>query len=132
MRTVKPPAFDRDTLRPPMMLFVYGSLLSGERHHDHLGASRLVGPATTEPAYTLVDLGAYPALVAEGATSVSGELYEVDADVLAALDDFEGHPDEYRRTPVRLVGGDAAEAYVLPREKASHGRVIASGSWTAR
>jgi gamma-glutamylcyclotransferase (GGCT)/AIG2-like uncharacterized protein YtfP len=115
-----------------MKLFVYGSLLSGERHHDQLGASRLLGPATTEPVYTLVDLGPYPALLEGGATSVAGEIYEVDGAVLAALDDFEGHPDEYRRRPVRLVGGDPAETYVLPPEKAPHARVIASGSWRAR
>jgi gamma-glutamylaminecyclotransferase len=115
-----------------MKLFVYGSLLSGESHHDHLGASRLLGAASTEPVYTLVDLGPYPALLAGGTTSVSGEIYEVDADVLAALDDFEGHPDEYRRLPVQLVGDASAETYVLPREKARHARVIASGSWRAR
>ena len=119
-----------------MRLFVYGSLLSGESHHDHLGASRLLGAASTEPVYTLVDLGPYPALLAGGTTSVSGEIYEVDADVLAALDDFEGHPDEYRRMPVRLIGdhggGDVTETYVLPREKAAHARVIASGSWRGR
>ena len=63
---------------------------------------------------------------------MSGEIYEVDADVLAALDDFEGHPDEYLRMPVRLVGGEPAETYVLPPEKAAHRRVIASGSWRAR
>jgi gamma-glutamylaminecyclotransferase len=115
-----------------MRLFVYGSLLSGEKHNEHLGGSRLVGAASTEPEYTLVDLGPYPALLADGTTSVSGEIYEVDGDVLAALDDFEGHPDEYRRMPVRLLGGDAAETYVLPREKAPDARVIASGSWRAR
>jgi gamma-glutamylaminecyclotransferase len=123
-----------------MRLFVYGSLLSGEGHNGQLGASRLVGAASTEPVYTLVDLGPYPALLADGTTSVSGEIYDVDADVLAALDDFEGHPDEYRRMPVRLIGGDgdgdggggSTETYVMPREKARHGRVIASGSWRAR
>jgi gamma-glutamylcyclotransferase (GGCT)/AIG2-like uncharacterized protein YtfP len=117
-----------------MRLFVYGSLLSGEEHNDHLGASRLVGSASTEPVYTLVDLGEYPALLADGTTSVSGEIYEVDGEVLAALDDFEEHPDQYRRMPVRLLGGhgEATETYVLPREKAPHARVIASGSWKAR
>jgi gamma-glutamylcyclotransferase (GGCT)/AIG2-like uncharacterized protein YtfP len=115
-----------------MKLFVYGSLLSGESHNDRLGGSRRLGAASTEPAYTLVDLGPYPALLEGGATSVSGEIYEVDGDVLAALDDFEGHPDEYRRMPIRLLGGDSADTYVLPRAQAPHGRVIASGSWRAR
>jgi len=115
-----------------MRLFVYGSLLSGERHNDRLGGARLIGPALTEASYTLVDLGPYPALLDEGTTAVSGEIYEVDGVRLAALDEFEGHPDEYLRMPVRLVGGSPAEAYVLPRAKAPEGRAIASGSWRAR
>ncbi len=115
-----------------MKLFVYGSLLSGERHAARLGGSRLVGEARTEARYTLVDLGAYPALLEGGTTPVSGEVYEVDGAALAALDEFEGHPDEYRRTPVRLLGGDVADAYVLPREQARHGRVVPGGNWRAR
>jgi gamma-glutamylcyclotransferase (GGCT)/AIG2-like uncharacterized protein YtfP len=115
-----------------MRLFVYGSLLSGETHSARLGASRLVGPARTAVRYTLVDLGPYPALLEGGTTSVSGEVYEVDGDTLAALDDFEGHPDEYRRQAVELLGESPAEAYVLPRERSLHGRVIASGSWRVR
>jgi gamma-glutamylcyclotransferase (GGCT)/AIG2-like uncharacterized protein YtfP len=113
-------------------LFVYGSLLFGEIHNARLGGSRLLGAARTEARYTLVDLGPYPALLDEGTTSVSGELYEVAAEVLVALDAFEGHPDEYRRMPIRLLTGESAEAYVLPRTRASQTRVIASGSWRAR
>ena len=115
-----------------MKLFVYGSLLSGERHNDRLGGAALLGSVLTEARYTLVDLGPYPALLEGGTTSVAGEIYEVDGARLAALDDFEGHPDEYRRMPVRLVAGGLAEAYVLPRAQAPDGRVIASGNWRAR
>jgi gamma-glutamylcyclotransferase (GGCT)/AIG2-like uncharacterized protein YtfP len=115
-----------------MKLFVYGSLLPGEAHGARLGASRPLGEASTEARYTLVDLGEYPALLEGGSTSVRGELYDVGAEVLAALDEFEGHPDEYRRVPVRLVSGESVDAYVLPRAQAPDGRVIASGDWRAR
>jgi gamma-glutamylcyclotransferase (GGCT)/AIG2-like uncharacterized protein YtfP len=115
-----------------MRLFVYGSLLAGEPHAARLGASRLVGAARTAAHYTLIDLGPYPALLEGGTTSVSGEVYEIDGDTLAALDEFEGHPDEYRRQPVELLGESPAEAYVLPPERSRQGRAIASGSWRAR
>ncbi len=115
-----------------MRLFVYGSLLSGETHAARLGACRLAGPARTAARYTLVDLGPYPALLEGGTTSVSGEVYEVDEGTLAALDEFEGHPDEYRRQPVELLGERPAEAYILPSSRAPHGRAIATGSWRAR
>ena len=115
-----------------MRLFVYGSLLSGETHAARLGTCRLVGPARTAARYTLVDLGPYPGLLEGGTTSVAGEVYEVDADTLAALDAFEGHPDEYRRRPVELLGESSAEAYLLPPGRAPHGRALAGGSWRAR
>jgi gamma-glutamylaminecyclotransferase len=118
--------------RPAMRLFVYGSLLSGEIHASRLGGARLVGPARTAARYTLVDLGPYPALLEGGTTSVSGEVYEVDGETLAALDEFEGHPDEYRRQAVSLLGEDSVEAYVRPRGLGQGGRVIASGSWRVR
>ena len=85
--------------------------------------------ARTEPAFELVSLGAFPAMVAGGATAVVGEVYDVDAVTLAALDRLEGHPRFYERRTVRLEDGDEVAAYVLPIEQA-HGRPrIPSGDW---
>ena len=73
------------------VLFVYGTLLRGQRYHDaYLGGARFLEAAATAPTYSLYDMGAcdYPALVAQGSTSVAGELYEVDAPTLAALDEL--------------------------------------------
>lgn len=113
-------------------LFVYGTLMRGERAHPLLAGAPLVGEAATEPAFDLVDLGDFPALVAGGATSVRGELYRVSPAQLAALDDYEGHPGFYRRTPIRLIGGGRAHAYVLGRERSGAHPRIASGDWRAR
>jgi gamma-glutamylcyclotransferase (GGCT)/AIG2-like uncharacterized protein YtfP len=38
------------------------------------------------------DLGAFPAIVPGGATPIAGEVYELDADTLRALDHLEGYP----------------------------------------
>lgn len=136
-----------------MLLFVYGSLLRGEDNHAVLSGARLpregarrrdagggaagpaparfVAAARTAARYTLVDLGPYPALVEGGGTAVAGELFEVDAPLLALLDDFEGHPDEYVRSPVALEGGAAAEAYLLPADRAAGFPPVASGDWRA-
>src|SRR4051812_44881330 len=59
-------------------LFVYGTLLPGEREHALLGSAELLGPACTEPKFQLVDLGMYAALVADGKVAVHGELYALD------------------------------------------------------
>lgn len=129
-----------------MWLFVYGSLLRGEENHGVLAAARLVARARTVARYTLVDLGPYPALLEGGDTAVAGEIYEVEEELLAVLDEFEGHPDVYVRRSVDIeapevpeIGGRAeapeiggrAEAYVLPAERAAGHPVVASGDWRA-
>ena len=105
----------------PVLLFVYGSLMRGEANHHLLGVGAggaFGGEARTAPRFALVDLGPYPGMIAGGRRSVAGELYQVTAAVLAGLDDFEGHPAYFRRTPIRLADGRAAEAYLLAPDAA--------------
>ena len=110
-------------------VFVDGTLRAGEPTHYLLDHHAIVRRALTEPAFELVSLGAFPAMVAGGATPVVGEVYDVDAVTLAALDRIEGHPRFYERRTVRLEDGDEVAAYVLPIEQA-HGRPrIPSGDW---
>jgi gamma-glutamylaminecyclotransferase len=109
--------------------FVYGTLLSGEPNHRVLRGSLCLGPACTPPRFRLVDLGAYPGMLAGGDTSVVGELYEVNDDVLAALDRLEGHPRYYLRAPIILAGWRRAETYFFPAAQAAGRAVIESGDW---
>ncbi|HEY6079313.1 MAG TPA: gamma-glutamylcyclotransferase family protein [Polyangiaceae bacterium] len=87
------------------ILFVYGSLKRGQRHHAELqsGGARFLGEAWTEPGYALAaGPGDYVAMVRAAADSrVPGELFEVSAALLEALDAFEG--DEYCRASVRVT-----------------------------
>lgn len=110
-------------------IFVYGTLLRGQRNHVCLKGARWRGVARTEPGYALYSLGFCPALVRGGQGRVSGELYEVTPAVLARLDLLEGHPNFYCRTPIRLEDGTTAEAYLLPPEDVRGRRRIMSGSW---
>ncbi len=114
------------------VLFVYGSLLSGEANHGMLAGAQFLGEATTAPAFELVDLGAYPALVRGGTTAVTGELYAVTTPLLARLDEFEGHPDLYQREAVQLEGGRKAQAYFMDPVRARSLSRIASGRWRDR
>ena len=113
-------------------LFVYGSLMSDQANHRYLARARFVRVARTEPRFTLLDLGAYPALQADGSTSVRGEIYEVDAATLATVDRLEGDPNYYRRTPIALRGGAIVEAYVLPFDGAERYASIDCGNWRNR
>jgi gamma-glutamylaminecyclotransferase len=110
-------------------LFVYGTLLSGEGNHRVLRGARLLGMRRTEPRYTLVSLGAFPALLQGGTSSIAGEVYEVDDATLAAVDRLEGHPHLYRRTAVSLLGGERVDGYVLARARRDRPPVIKSGDW---
>lgn len=109
-------------------IFVYGSLMRGQHAHALLAGASFVRTARTADGYTLIDLGAYPGLVDGGAGAVAGEVYEVDAALLARLDAYEDHPTLFWRRLVRLEGGDTAEAYFTSRVPA--GAVpVASGDW---
>lgn len=112
-------------------VFIYGTLRRGERAAELMaGAKLLATTASTEPLFTLLDLGAYPAAVAGGETAVVGELYEVPMEMLRMLDDFEGVPRLYRRQRTR-IREQWAWIYVMPQAPA-RGRVIAGGDWCQR
>lgn len=110
-------------------VFVYGSLRRGEGNHRILTTARFVTLARTARAYTLVDLGAYPGLLEGGTYAVVGEIYEVDAHTLAALDRMEGHPTFYERKALVLEDGIEVEGYVLARDQWRVRAAIESGDW---
>ena len=119
-------------VEPRTRVFVYGTLLAGERNHHVLDGARLVAEARTRAGFTLYDFGTYPGMVARGGYAVAGEVYEVDEPVLARMDRLEGHPRFYRRTSIRLDDGSTVEAYLLRLEQVSHLPIIPSASWRAR
>ncbi len=93
-----------------VQLFVYGSLKRGGRHHHELAGAAFLGPAETIAGYRLEPLGEYLSLVSlrdrrgpsastDGST-VQGELFELPASKLPALDAFEG--DSYVRGEVQV------------------------------
>ncbi len=113
-------------------LFVYGSLKRGERHHAEMAGARFVRDACTAPRYALAEAGEYPGLVPDGGTRVRGEVFEVDAVLLASLDAFEEVPDLYVRGEVELDDGECVLAYFLaPRLARSPARLPAD-SWPLR
>jgi gamma-glutamylaminecyclotransferase len=114
------------------VLFVYGTLLSGEPSHALLDGASPLGAAKTRPELELFDLGPYPAIVSGGVTAISGELYEVATPMLAALDVHEGVPLLFKRRRIELEDGRSAEAYFLDADQVRGRRRIKSGDWRAR
>lgn len=114
------------------LVFVYGTLMKGELHHTSMTHARFLRAAETEPAYDLVQIDYYPAMIAGGSARIVGELYEVDDQTLARLDELEEVPAYYERTSITLADGTVAHTYVMPRERAADARPIPSGSFRAR
>lgn len=111
-------------------LFVYGTLLRGERAAERMTDGVFVESAVTEPRFTLVNLGDYPALVDFGTTAVHGEVYLVNTSLLMKLDGYEG--DEYIRQAVKLQHSKPASAYIWTASRFDRYPVISSGDWRKR
>lgn len=118
---------------PALRVAVYGSLKTGHYNHAYLKKAHFIGTFHTAPEYTMIDLGAYPAIIADGKTQIEVEIYEVDPDTLTALDELEEHPDCFMRTLIRIEDMEVF-IYVLNPEQVrgmhhlSH-RIIESGRW---
>jgi gamma-glutamylaminecyclotransferase len=110
-------------------LFVYGTLMSGEPNAEVLAGSSYIGSAATTAAYRLVALAEYPGLLAGGQTSVKGELYLVDDQVLAALDGVEDCPSLFQRGEIELADGGRAQAYLGADPSFDEAPTIPSGDW---
>lgn len=113
-------------------LFVYGTLRRGEIGAELLGRARYLGPARTAPAFELVDLDEYPALVRGGTLAVVGELYEADPKTLASVDAYEGCPALFTRESIEIEGGGTCEAYLMRSDQTLGRPRISSGDWTSR
>ena len=117
---------------PTHRLFVYGTLLPGEREHEFMCGAELLGSVRTEPLYTLVELSTLAALVAGGNTAVVGELYRISPKHRFQLDVHREHPRLFVREPVRLEGGAVAEAYFMRMDQVRGFRRVAGGDWKGR
>ena len=80
----------------------------------------------------LYDLGAYPGLLLNESDSfVTGEVYEVDDETLAELDEFEATSDYWRKQVKIFVGDERWTGWTYePRpESCSRRPLISSGDW---
>ena len=88
-------------------VFVYGTLRRGCANHRFLAGARFIGRGRTADAHGLYLEAGIPYLAAgEGRYPVVGEVYAVDAAILAGLDELEEHPRVYTRRPAPIVLGD--------------------------
>lgn len=117
------------------MVGVYGTLRAGGSNHFRMRGAEWIGTAKISGSLYRIDW--YPGMVLGGDGEVRGEIYRVDARVLAELDDFEGvsadeEGGEYRRvrTPARLADGSLLKVWVWEwLGPCDEGMRIPSGDW---
>ncbi|XP_071405022.1 gamma-glutamylaminecyclotransferase [Pithys albifrons albifrons] len=92
-------------------VFVYGTLKKGQPNYKYMintakGLAKFQGRGRTVEKYPLVIAGKYniPYMLNIPGTGhhVAGEIYSVDDQMLQFLDEFEGCPDMYQRTLMRI------------------------------
>ena len=80
------------------LVFVYGTLKRGFGNHRLLEKAKYLGDYKTIDKYTMLSLGAFPAVVLEQETSrISGEIFLINKTILQNLDFLEGYPEFYNR-----------------------------------
>jgi len=96
-----------------VLLFVYGTLMSGFGNNVLLRDQKLIGSGETVNDYTMYASG-IPFVSDEKETSkIKGELWEVHPSRMPSLDGLEGHPDWYQRKLVPItVDGEEFQAWL--------------------
>jgi gamma-glutamylaminecyclotransferase len=113
-------------------LFVYGTLLPGERDHALLANAELIGPAVTEPLFQLVELNVYAVLIPDGKVAVHGELYATDLETRRRIDVARQVPILFQRARIRLADGSEVETYLMNPDQVRGKRRLAHGDWRKR
>jgi gamma-glutamylaminecyclotransferase len=114
-------------------VFVYGTLRRGFCNHFYLDKARFLGPATTRDGHAMYLYGGIPYLLRRASgPRIVGELYRMDAGILAGLDRLEEHPRVYRRelAPVILADGREGAAWIY-FALAAHGVGAGTGDFAA-
>ena len=113
-------------------VFVYGTLMKGQRAAYMLAGSDFVGCFQLKD-YAMYNLGRYPGIVPCDGELVRGELYFVSDTMLAQMDEYEGEGDLYLRTNVKVWSEKEsldAQVYVYNRDITGFEKM--QGTWNVQ
>ena len=115
-------------------LFVYGTLMRGQRAEPYLGATRkflgersLIG--------SIYHLGGFPGVKLDGRGEVHGHMFEIDKDVLSVCDGYEGYRPQSPETSLyirRTLTDEEGEYFTYEYNRdVNEEHHIESGRWVA-
>ena len=113
------------------LIFVYGTLMSGQRANYMLANADFLGKFRL-PDYGMYNLGRYPGIKPLEGGCVWGEVYRVNDEALERMDEYEGNGSLYHRTAVIVTGGGRllpVQSYVYGHEV--HGFPVMAEPWGA-
>lgn len=114
------------------LVFVYGTLRRGgaQAMSKSFPSSKFI--ANAKVSGSLYDLGAFPGLLLDESNSlVTGEVYEVDDEILNRLDDMEASSDYWRKQVEISLGTYRRTCWIYapnPQSYSLH-TLITSGDW---
>lgn len=95
------------------LVFVYGTLLSGESNHKIIKDSECICDNAEIVGYVMHALGGFPGIIHTGKDydTIKGEIYKVDDETFKRLDMLEGYPNFYNRKEEIVFECDASDDY---------------------
>lgn len=117
------------------LIAVYGSLRKGMHNNYILGESKYIGNFNSEPSFSMYSVrGDYPAVIKEGSTSISIEIFEANENIQQKLDRLEGYDKDldekynyYNKEVIETPYGDAFIYYF--NSDLSDFEKVDSGDW---
>ena len=110
-------------------VFVYGTLMRGQKAHCFLEAVEFLGEFVLE-GYAIYDLGRYPGIRELPGSRTYGEAYRVDESLIREMDAYEDEGSLYFRRVLEVCGARGtipAFVYVYAHDVA--GEPIPGGRW---
>jgi gamma-glutamylaminecyclotransferase len=114
-------------------VFVYGTLKSGFSNHYLLMGSEFFGAAATVQTYKMIEIG-FPVIMPDPeGKPLAGEIYTVDDETLARLDQIEREGSSYDRTLIdvnlQLASGERqpTKAFIYVGREDRFGKAFARG-----
>lgn len=122
----------QNTKEDRVLIAVYGTLRKELGNHSIIAKAVYLGNFSSYAGFTMYDIGAFPALVNNGCTSIEFEVYAVNKDEAEAVDRLEGFngPKSYNHYEKGIISTPYGKAYYYYYKRAPENTaIVLSGDW---